>query len=157
MTITAAPPDPVAIPGRRRPRCRTDSLDLGPLAGSVPCARLHVRAVLGEWRLGHLADGCESVAAELIANAVQATRDAGLDTPVRLTLTADAASAMVVVWDAVPDPPVPVTPDIDSESGRGLLIVGALSAWWDCRPVPAAHGGGKLTRALIAGTPGSTR
>jgi hypothetical protein len=42
---------------------------------------------------------------------------------------------------------VPAAPDADSERGRGLLIVDALSDWLDCRPVSAAHGGGKLVRA----------
>ena len=157
MTRPAAHPAPAGPPGRRQPRCRTDSLDLGPLPGSVPSARLHVRAILREWGLGHLADASESVASELIANGVQATRAAGLDTPVRLTLTADGASVLIVVWDAVPAPPVPADPDLESEHGRGLIIVEALAEWWDCRPVPAAHGGGKLVRSFITDTRRSLR
>lgn len=133
-----------------RPRCRTDSLELGAYDSAVPSARLHVRAVLREWGLDRVVDEAESVAAEIIANGVQATRDAGLDTGVRLTLTADGGGVMVVAWDAVPLPPVPAAPDADSESGRGLIIVQALSEWWDARQVNPSHGGGKLVRARIA-------
>lgn len=153
MTRPSAHPAPAGPPGRQQPRCRTDSLDLGPLPGSVPSARLHVRAILCEWGLGHLADDGESVAAELIANSVQATRAEGLDTPVRLILTTDGASVLLAVWDAVPAPPVQEVPDLDSEHGRGLLIVEALSAWWDCRPVPVGRGGGKLNRSMITRFP----
>lgn len=146
MTRPAAHPAAAGPPGRRQPRCHTDSLDLGALPGAVPSARLHVRAILREWGLDHLADDSESVASEVIANSVQATRAAGLDTPVRLTLTTDGASVLVEVWDAVPAPAVPADPGPDSENGRGLLIVEALAEWWDCS---AARGGGKLVRALI--------
>lgn len=152
-----AHPASVGPSGRRQPRCRSDSLDLGPLPGSVPSARLHVRAILQEWGLGHLANDTESVTSELITNGVQATLAAGVDTPVRLTLTADGASVLVVVWDAVLASPVAEEPDLESEHGRGLLIVEALAEWWDCRPVPAAHGGGKLVRAMIADTRRSPR
>lgn len=133
-----------------RPRCRADSLEFGALPSAVPSARLHARAVLGEWGLDLLRDEAESVIAEVITNAIQATRDAGLDCGVRLTLTFDGDGLLVSVWDAVPLPPVPASPAADSESGRGLLIVQALSVWWDTRPVSPAHGGGKLVRAMLA-------
>lgn len=132
------------------PRCRTDSLELGALPGSVPSARLHARAVLREWRLDELLDETESVVAEMVANAIQATYDAGLDVGVRLTLTSDGEGVMVVVWDAVPLPPIPARPDADSEHGRGLLIVQALSDWVDFRPIKDSRGGGKLVRARLS-------
>ena len=91
----------------------------------------------------------ESVIAEVVTNAIQATRDAALDSGVRLTLKFDGEGLLLSVWDAVPIPPAPAEPDADSESGRGLMIVQALSAWWDACPVPAAHGGGKLVRAML--------
>jgi anti-sigma regulatory factor (Ser/Thr protein kinase) len=132
-----------------QPGCRTDSLELGAYESAVPSARLHTRAVLREWRLAPILDDAESVVAELAANAVQATRDAGLDTGIRLTLTSDGLGVLIAMRDAVPLPPVPNHPDADSEHGRGLLIIDALSAWWDSRPVPADRGGGKLVRARI--------
>jgi anti-sigma regulatory factor (Ser/Thr protein kinase) len=140
--------EPGTLPAQ--PRCRTDVLELGAYDSAVPSARLHTRAVLGEWHLDDLLDEGESVVAEIVANAVQATRDAELDTGIRLTLVADDEGVLVVVWDAVPLPPRLENPDADSEHGRGLLIVQALSVWFDCRPVSAAHGGGKLVRSRIA-------
>lgn len=92
-------------------------------------------------------DAVESVVAETVANAVQATRDVGLDTAVRLTLVADDEGELIVVWDAVPLQPVLNNPDAGCEHSRGLLIVQALSLWFDCRPAQDSCSGGKLVRA----------
>lgn len=123
---------------------------------------MHVRAVLAEWKLDGLSGDAEVVATELMENAIQATRRAALDTPVCLTLLAEANSVLVAVRDAVDAPPVPrqATGDLgdlgllaadsdddDSDQhGRGLLIVSALSAWWDWKKT---LGRGKVVRALI--------
>jgi hypothetical protein len=37
---------------------------------------------------------------------------------------------MVLAWDPSPLPPLPVTPDEDTENGRGLLLVEAISERW---------------------------
>lgn len=132
-----------------RPRSRVDSLELGSYDSAVPSARLHARAVLGEWGLGLILDEAESVVAEVITNAIQATRHAGLDSGVRLILNFDGEGVLISAWDAVPLPPAPASPDADSESGRGLMIVQALAAWWDAYPIPSARGGGKLVRAML--------
>lgn len=87
---------------------------------------------------------------EIVCNSVQATCEAGLDTGIRLSLTFDGSGVLVAVWDGVPAVPVPASPDDDSEHGRGLMIVAALSAWQDCRQVSTRHGGGKLVRAYVA-------
>jgi anti-sigma regulatory factor (Ser/Thr protein kinase) len=128
----------------RRPR--SDSLELGPLAGAVPSARLHARYVLMEWGLGAIAENAELVVSELVTNALQATWHAGTCDPVRLSLLADDRSVLVVVSDAIPDPPRPRRAGPGDEEGRGLTIVGKVSDWWDWKP---AHGG-KLVRALVA-------
>lgn len=127
---------------------RSDCLQFGAFPAAVPSARLHVRHLLEEWGLGRLADSAESVVAELIGNAVSATRAAGLDEPVRLTLLAGVASALVVVWDATPNPPVPVGASEGDESGRGLMLVEAFSASWDWKMAPPERGG-KVVRAVI--------
>ena len=44
--------------------------------------------------------------------------------------------------------PAPREANGDALSGRGLLIVEALSAQWDCKPGPADRGG-KTVRALL--------
>lgn len=144
MAVTQCPRPPTPAFGR----C-SDRLELGPFPGAVPSARLHVRHVLREWQLERLADSTESVVAELIANSVAATQDAGLDAPVRLTLLAGQENVLVVVWDGVADPPVRSDTDEDAECGRGLLLVEAFSSEWGWKPIPAECGGGKIVRAVI--------
>ena len=60
------------------------SLELGALPSAVPCARLHTRQVLWEWRLTGLAHSAELLVSELVTNAITASRSAGSDCPVRL-------------------------------------------------------------------------
>lgn len=128
----------------RRPR--SDSLEFGALAGAVPSARLHARYVLMEWGLDSIAENAELVVSELVTNALQATWHAGTGDPVRLSLLADERSVLVVVSDAIPDPPRPRHAGPGDEEGRGLTIVGKVSDWWDWKPAR----GGKLVRALVA-------
>jgi len=132
------------------PRCRSDSIELAASPGSVAPARLRARLDLRDWHLDEVVADVEQVVSELASNAVQATRGVGLDTGIRVTLTFDGSGVLVAVWDAVPSPPVPASPDEDSERGRGLLIVEALAEWTEVRPVPVSRGGGKLVRARIA-------
>lgn len=131
-------------------RRRSDSVELAAHPGSVAPARLRARLNVRDWHLDDIAEDVQQVVSELVCNAVQATRNAGLDTGITLTLTCGSDGIVVAVRDAVPSPPVPASPGEDSEHGRGLVIVEALTEWLDCRPVPAGHGSGKLVRAKIA-------
>lgn len=148
---------PVTVPGtmpRARPPAAqphwplSDCLELGAYPEAVPSARLHTRAILAEWGLAELADSAESVVAELVTNAVEATRREHLDAPIRLTLLAGLRTVLIVVRDPSSSPPVPGNPDGDDETGRGLMIVAALSTRWDWKPTAD---GGKVARALIRG------
>ena len=117
-------------------------LELGALPTAVPCARLHVKHVLREWQMGQLADPVELVVAELVTNAMQASagltgsRFAGYwapgTPPVRVWLSADDHRVVIQVWDGSDRPPVPQPVDPEADSGRGLLLVGALSEEWGC-------------------------
>ena len=165
--MTIRRPEASTAAGQARPagvlHPLSDSFDFGAYPGAVPSARLRTRALLREWGLAELSDETESVVTELVQNSVQATGRAGLDAPVRLTLIAGLRTVLIVVADAVPDPPVlraPAGPadlaaqygDDDTDPdlhGRGLLIVAALSAQWDWKPAPG--GRGKVVRALIRG------
>jgi len=126
-------------------------LELGSLPSAVPCARLHTRQLLWEWQLTVLSDTAELLVSELVTNAVQITQGDGRDAPVRLWLLADRARLLMLVWDASPLPPVRVSPDGDTENGRGLLLVDTLSTRWDHF---GHHSGGKVVWALCdtAGT-----
>jgi anti-sigma regulatory factor (Ser/Thr protein kinase) len=124
-----------------------DYLELGPLPGCVPCARYHTRQILWEWRLTRLSEAAELVVTELVTNAVSASRGLDWPAPVRLWLLSDRARVLIVIWDASPDPPILTAAAGDSASGRGLLLVDAVSARWDWHSV--ADPAGKVIRALI--------
>jgi anti-sigma regulatory factor (Ser/Thr protein kinase) len=102
-------------------------LELGALPGAVPCARLHARQLLWEWGLEALTDSTELVVSELVTNAIQAPRTTGHTSPVRLWLLSDKAQVLVLVWDASPHPPVRADISDETENGRGLLLVEAVS------------------------------
>jgi len=96
----------------------------------VPCARLHTRQVLWEWRHAGLSEAAELVVSELVTNAVTATTAIGSLCPVRLWLLADRAHLLIVAADASPRPPQQAEPAGKAEGGRGLLLVEALSSRW---------------------------
>ncbi len=85
----------------------------------MPCARLHARQVLSEWRLENQA---QAVVSELVTNAVCASE--GLTAPaVALWLRADHDRAVIEVWDGSDRMPVRQDPGLNAESGRGLMLV----------------------------------
>jgi len=107
-----------------------DFLELGALAGAVPCARLHTRVVLWEWKLRNLGESAELLVAELVTNAVKASRAMKQAFPVRLWLASDSAQVLILVWDASLQPPVRMDTSDEAENGRGLLLVEAISEQW---------------------------
>jgi anti-sigma regulatory factor (Ser/Thr protein kinase) len=105
-------------------------LELGALPSAVPCARLHARLVAWEWGLAALGDDAELLVSELLTNAVAAARAMEPIFPVRLWLLSDTTQIAILVWDATPRPPVLTQLDAEAESGRGLLLVEAVSDRW---------------------------
>jgi len=134
-------------------------LELGALPTAAPCARLHTRLVLWEWDLGALAQTAALVVSELVTNAVQASvtltssRFAGQwvpgTPPVRVWLSADEYRVVIQVWDGSDRPPVPQPEQPEADSGRGLLLVGSLSAEWGCYMPEKSSG--KVVWAVVAG------
>ncbi|AZS86696.1 ATP-binding protein [Streptomyces griseoviridis] len=101
---------------------------------TMPCeresarrARLLVAAVLDAWGIGELAGDGVQVVAELVNNAVRHTRCRVVQ--VRVTRPAEGV-VRIGVADNCRDTPEPGDPDDDSEGGRGLLLVEALSWRW---------------------------
>lgn len=126
----------------RRPPCITDEQQYKADGHAPGDARRHVRALLGLWRLDRVSDDLEVVTSELVTNAVLH----GLGGPLTLRLTRSATSVVVWVWDASPCPPrLEAVGDAD-ESGRGFLIVYALSARVGWLP----ERGGKTVWAEVA-------
>ena len=115
-------------------------LELGALSGAVPCARLHARLVLTEWGQASLGDSVELIVSELLTNALRASTDPvtgrpgygadGRQQPLGLRLASDRRQVLVEVWDGVTAPPVPGQVSHDGETGRGLLMVEAVSSRW---------------------------
>jgi len=110
-------------------------LELGALDTSAGCARGHARNVLREAGFaGELADDAELVVTELVTNAVQASRRTPGVPPVLLRLLTGAGVLVVEVWDMSPEEVIgPSDERPGGESGRGLMIVAALSTHWGSR------------------------
>lgn len=141
---------------RRRPpgpqtsrRYRSDSLEFGACPGTVGMVRLHTRVVLTAWGMKELAEDATQIVSELAANAIEAHQRQHVDAPVRLTLLGGLRTVLIVVRDAAGGTPRHGEPGETSEHGRGLLIVDALAARWDCKTRP--DGSGKTVRALLRG------
>jgi anti-sigma regulatory factor (Ser/Thr protein kinase) len=139
-------------------------LELGALAGAVPCARLHARQLLWEWGIREIAGDLELLVSELVTNALRASLAMGQALPIRLWLLSNETRVVISVWDGNPRPPVRAnaggaaeSAGGAAESGRGLVLVEALSDRWDW----FAHKGlgGKvvwceLSRKIMAAVPG---
>jgi hypothetical protein len=163
-------------PGRRQPGGRAASArderrwplvsglpEIGALVSAPGYVRAHLRATLARWNLQALSEAAETVASELVTNAVTALADPGtadaehpLGLPrlvggspavIAFRMRADETRLLIEVWD--PDNRLPVLTEAaeDDESGRGLAIVAMLSETWGCAPNPA---GGKITWALLS-------
>jgi anti-sigma regulatory factor (Ser/Thr protein kinase) len=115
------------------PQC--SFLELAALPTVVPCGRLHTRQVLWEWKLDHLADDAETLVSELLTNAVRASWSPAGPGLVALRLLANHERLVIEVWDQNPDHPQPRQADHQSESGRGFVVIEALSHRWGFRRV----------------------
>jgi Histidine kinase-like ATPase domain len=129
---------------------RQDFIELAPLPSAAPCARLHAQQVLWEWRLAGLNESAELVVSELVTNAVAASHSLEQISPIRMWLLADTVRALILVWDGNPQLPVRLAVDAAAESGRGLLLVEAISSRWGSYATPQT--GGKAVWALIEKT-----
>jgi anti-sigma regulatory factor (Ser/Thr protein kinase) len=107
-------------------------LELAALPTAPACARGHVRSVALEWGLADLAETAELLASEMITNSVHASgRLRTTATPVvRLWVTSDGKSLTIRVWDASDAMPVRQEAGPGDDSGRGLMILDALSTDW---------------------------
>ena len=109
-----------------------------------------------EWNLPSVADTVELVVSELVTNAVHASTGpdgrprygAKTGLPhIHLRLSSDRLHVLIEVWDQDPRMPVAKVAGGDDESGRGLMLVGALCERWDSAPVPGW--GGKVVWAQV--------
>jgi anti-sigma regulatory factor (Ser/Thr protein kinase) len=111
---------------------------------SVQMARFYIRAALTYHDLGDYSEGAEAVTSELVTNAIKhaGAPKFGLEV-MRL---AGSGAVAVIVTDPSPQPPVKRYPAKNTEHGRGLHIVEALSTNWGWRPEDP----GKAVYAILA-------
>jgi anti-sigma regulatory factor (Ser/Thr protein kinase) len=89
----------------------------------------------------------ETIVCELVTNAVQATRPD--DDFVAVRLSATNGNIVIEVWNRNDrTEPRPTHPDADSETGRGLVLVDALSSRWSSYQ---ARSGGVVVWAQLPG------
>lgn len=142
---------------RYGPPEQTSSLELEPLITAPSRARDHVGAVLADWQVPpETIQNVQTLASEMITNAYQAAKRSaerrglpGPDMSERIGLILSLLIAgQVVIEVADSDPGLPTMSDtsLESESGRGLLLVEALSAKWGYFPLAS---GGKVAYAVI--------
>ena len=135
------------MPGAvRRPGERT--LELSATPDAVPTARALLREVLAGTALAHRLEDGELALSELVTNAVLHGRD---PLGVRLVLGADVLRAEV--RDASPVSPSFSMLDETAVTGRGLLLIGAVSDRWGVEPSPS---GKVVWFELVAGRDAQT-
>ena len=105
---------------------REIKLDPDPL--SVRTAREFVRHNLCDLGFPESVDDAVLIASELVTNAVREAPD----TPCLLAISIDGGGPVLEVHDGSPEGVEPRPPDFVSEHGRGLHVVDALCAEWDC-------------------------
>ncbi|WP_411076262.1 ATP-binding protein [Streptomyces sp. cmx-4-7] len=136
-----------------------DKFTLADTPNAVGLARLYATTTLSSWGVpAPVVETARLLVSELTTNAVQhpkeGTAPASLFSPERtvqtfeLMLEVARGTVRVAVWDRDARPPVLKTPGFEATSGRGILIVEALSRNWGHYP---AHGGlpGKVVWAEI--------
>ncbi|MEU7649552.1 MULTISPECIES: ATP-binding protein [Streptomyces] len=117
--MSAASPTATGNPGY------TETMPCKP--ASARRARLLVSTALHAWGIGELAEVGVLIVAELVNNAIDHTRCR----VVRVLVTRPADGVVRIgVADKCKDVPERGDPDDDSEEGRGLFLVEALSRRW---------------------------
>ena len=89
---------------------------------SAGAARRRVRAALSHTGLRELAGDAEAIVSEFVANAVRHARS-----PAAVALITAGGALMIITADSSPEPPAISTAQDGAESGRGLLIVDAIT------------------------------
>ena len=127
-----------------------DVQELGAYRTAPGMARRRLSTLLIEWSLGRFEEKASLVVSELLGNAVvgaeRVTWPAGRP-PVKVWLRAGPTMIALLVGDAIPIAPVPRVAGDDDESGRGLFLVGELSASWGF--YFSTESGGKVVWSVI--------
>ena len=101
-----------------------------PVPTSVTAARHFVAASLARWGHGEQAQVAVLLASELVTNAIVHGGPHGPSDEIAVTVNSSAGLARIEVRDGSRGTPKLVDKELDSESGRGLLLIDALSSRW---------------------------
>jgi anti-sigma regulatory factor (Ser/Thr protein kinase) len=130
---------------------RYASAQLDPQPAAAARARRLTRETLIRWDMAaSLTDDAEIIAAEIVANAINAVPPGTTGLAIVYAIHAAPPGLRIYTWDIGPGHPVPANPDPDALSGRGLTIINALTERWGWWPTPS---GGKVVYATLAATP----
>jgi hypothetical protein len=141
---------------------RTSQLSLAAVPTAVGCARLFVRAVLEQWRLGRLVDTAELLTSELVTHSVAAAGGAHPPTAgglvadvclIQVKLTQVADDLVVSVWDRDMRPPDVPQAGSDAPGGRGIQLVQRMSKRWGYHFLET---GGKIIWCVVGAMSHST-
>jgi hypothetical protein len=127
----------VKPPGHAESWPLTSMLGLRATPGTVPHARHFVANTLRRWNFtGQVIDDAEIVTSELVTNAVQACQAnrmirLRIAEPIVLSLRSNFASAVIEVDDPLSQlPQINQDAQVDTEGGRGLVLVELFSQSW---------------------------
>ena len=123
-----------------RTAVRTEATQFEPDVSTVPRAREFVRRWLHEWGADHFFDEASLIVTELAANAVLHAAS-----PYDVRLSQAEGVVRIEVADGDRGTPEPQPFSAVAESGRGIVLVSALSASWGIEDRPQ----GKVTWAEL--------
>ena len=115
---------------------RSASIDLPPVATSVPAARHLVKEVLRAWEVPHDREDAALLVTELVANVVDHARG---DANFTLELSVSDTGLRIAVIDGSSIRPVVQELSHDRPRGRGMRMVEAIADRWGVED----HKGGK--------------
>jgi anti-sigma regulatory factor (Ser/Thr protein kinase) len=125
------------------------SIQLDPEPAAAAEARRLTRDRLALWGMDALIADAVNVASELVANAVNAVPPGTNGLAIIIALHAAAPGLRISVWDIGPGHPHLRQPEPDDTTGRGLLMIDALTGGkWGSWPTPESSG--KVVWAAIA-------
>ncbi|WP_105970401.1 serine/threonine protein kinase [Streptomyces geranii] len=131
------------------------SLRLVAVPTVVGCSRLFVTHHLTNWGYKEQIETATLIMSELVTNAVKASGIIDPDVKpwhikpehvIGIQMRALGAGLYIEVWDRTDDAPARKNPDLQAESGRGLVLVEALTECWG---VYRPRAGGKIVWAEL--------
>ncbi|MFD3945178.1 ATP-binding protein [Streptomyces sp. NPDC058579] len=141
----------------------SDSLTLATTPNAVRWARLHTTDILSRWQVpAKVIETVELIVSELTTNAVQHPEKGEQVSPYsslstlrtfELVLQIGNGAVRVSVCDNDEQAPVLKQPGVDSTSGRGILLVAAMSSKWGHYPVRNRDKTGKVVWAEVSLAP----